>query len=162
MIYRISLVQLLAQGTGMIRIWLVKRKLKNISFSKSFLVQLIIGNYGLSVDQAQVQMGMWCLMAAPLIMSNDLRKMRPEFAEILLNRDAIKINQDPLGVQVNAKKRQFLFGFQFFHLKIHNSCIAKLGLHCSAVQLVNAVETHEIISRIGRGLSFQLEKQRFI
>ena len=162
MIYRISLVQLLAQGTGMIRIWLVKRKLKNISFSKSFLVQLIIGNYGLSVDQAQVQMGMWCLMAAPLIMSNDLRKMRPEFAEILLNRDAIKINQDPLGVQVNAKKRQFLFGFQFFHLKIHNSCIAKLGLHCSAVQLVNAVETHETISRIGPGLSFQLEKQRFI
>lgn len=63
---------------------------------------MIIGNYGLSVDQAQVQMGMWCLMSAPLIMSNDLRKMRPEFAEILLNRDAIKINQDPLGVQVNT------------------------------------------------------------
>ena len=58
------------------------------------------------MDQAKVQMGMWCLMSAPLIMSNDLRKMRPEFAEILLNRDAIKIDQDPLGVQATRILRQ--------------------------------------------------------
>jgi len=60
---------------------------------------LIIGNFGLSLDQAKVQMGMWCLFAAPLIMSNDLRNIRPEFREILLNREAIKIDQDPLGIQ---------------------------------------------------------------
>ena len=34
----------------------------------------------------------WCLV---------VRKMRPEFQEILLNREAIKINQDPLGMQVS-------------------------------------------------------------
>jgi len=60
---------------------------------------LIIGNFGLSLDQARVQMGMWCLFAAPLIMSNDLRNIRPEFKQILLNREAIKIDQDPLGIQ---------------------------------------------------------------
>jgi len=67
---------------------------------------LIIGNFGLSVDQSRVQMGMWCLLAAPLIMSNDLRKMRPEFQEILLNREAIKINQDPLGIQAKRILRK--------------------------------------------------------
>ncbi len=65
-------------------------------------MQLIIGNYGLSLDQARAQMGMWCMLAAPLIMSADLRTIRPEFKEILLNREAIKIDQDPLGVQVHT------------------------------------------------------------
>lgn len=60
---------------------------------------LIIGNFGLSFDQAQVQMAVWCVLAAPLIMSNDLRHIKPEFLGILSNSMAIKINQDPLGVQ---------------------------------------------------------------
>jgi len=60
---------------------------------------LIIGNYGLSLDQSKAQMAMWCMFAAPLIMSADLRSLRPEFKEILLNRNLIKLNQDPMGVQ---------------------------------------------------------------
>lgn len=60
---------------------------------------LIIGNFGLSYDQAQVQMAVWSVLAAPLIMSNDLRSIRPEFLQILSNSMAIKINQDPLGIQ---------------------------------------------------------------
>lgn len=60
---------------------------------------LIIGNYGLSLDQARVQMAIWAVLAAPLIMSNDLRTIRPEFVDILTNRDVIKINQDPMGIQ---------------------------------------------------------------
>lgn len=47
---------------------------------------LIIGNYGLSVDQSKTQMAIWAILAAPLIMSNDLHAVRPEFKEILLNR----------------------------------------------------------------------------
>ena len=60
---------------------------------------LIIGNYGLSLDQARVQMAIWSILAAPLIMSNDLRDIRPEFLDILSNPMAIRINQDPLGIQ---------------------------------------------------------------
>lgn len=60
---------------------------------------LIIGNFGLSHDQEQVQMAIWCILAAPLIMSNDLRNIKPESKEILLNKLAISVNQDPLGVQ---------------------------------------------------------------
>ncbi|KAK7872542.1 hypothetical protein R5R35_013777 [Gryllus longicercus] len=59
---------------------------------------LIIGNYGLSLDQSKTQMAVWAILAAPLIMSNDLRAVRPEFKEILLNREIIAINQDVLGI----------------------------------------------------------------
>ena len=44
-------------------------------------------------------MAVWCVLAAPLIMSNDLRHLKPEFLDILSNPLAIKVNQDPLGVQ---------------------------------------------------------------
>lgn len=47
---------------------------------------LIIGNFGLSIAQSQAQMAVWAILAAPLIMSNDLAAVRPEFKEILQNR----------------------------------------------------------------------------
>lgn len=58
---------------------------------------LIIGNFGLSRDQQRAQMAMWAIMAAPLLMSADLRKMDPYSKSILLNKDVIAINQDPMG-----------------------------------------------------------------
>ena len=61
--------------------------------------QLIIGDFSLSIDQAQPQMALWAVLASPLIMSNDLRTIRPEFQAILQNRNVIGINQDPLGHQ---------------------------------------------------------------
>lgn len=62
-------------------------------------LQLIIGNFGLSLDQARVQMAVWSVLAAPLLMSVELATIRPEFKEILLNKDIIKVDQDPLGKQ---------------------------------------------------------------
>lgn len=47
---------------------------------------LIIGNYGLSIDQSQTQMALWAILAAPLLMSTDLTNIRPEFKKILLNK----------------------------------------------------------------------------
>jgi hypothetical protein len=61
--------------------------------------QLIIGNYGLSWDQQRVQMGMWAMMASPLIMSNDLRDIDPKAAALLKNKQLIALNQDKLGKQ---------------------------------------------------------------
>ncbi|XP_078109722.1 alpha-N-acetylgalactosaminidase-like [Sander vitreus] len=60
---------------------------------------LIIGNFGLSVDQARSQMALWAIMAAPLIMSNDLRNLDNSARAILQNKMAIAINQDPMGIQ---------------------------------------------------------------
>ncbi len=60
---------------------------------------LIIGNFALSRDQSRVQMAVWSVLAAPLIMSNDLRDIGSEFVDILTNKNVIKINQDPIGHQ---------------------------------------------------------------
>lgn len=60
---------------------------------------LLIGNFGLSIDQSRTQMAIWAILAAPLLMSNDLKNIRPEFRDILNNRHAIAVNQDKLGIQ---------------------------------------------------------------
>ncbi|NXN94253.1 NAGAB acetylgalactosaminidase, partial [Rhinopomastus cyanomelas] len=60
---------------------------------------LIIGDFGLSDDESRSQMALWAVMAAPLLMSTDLRTISPSAKEILQNRLIIQINQDPLGIQ---------------------------------------------------------------
>ncbi|XP_051908061.1 alpha-N-acetylgalactosaminidase [Hippocampus zosterae] len=60
---------------------------------------LIIGDFGLSMEQSRSQMALWAIMAAPLFMSNDLRTINSGARSILQNKMAISINQDPLGLQ---------------------------------------------------------------
>ncbi|XP_075584605.1 alpha-N-acetylgalactosaminidase-like [Dermatophagoides farinae] len=62
---------------------------------------LIIGNNGLSYEQSKTQMAFWCMWSVPLLMSNDLRSIRPEMKEILLNKELIAIDQDPLGIMAS-------------------------------------------------------------
>ena len=59
---------------------------------------LEVGN-GMSVNQDRAHFTMWCMMAAPLILGNDVRTMSDETAAIVTDRDVIAIDQDPLGVQ---------------------------------------------------------------
>lgn len=72
---------------------------QNMSNVHSLLFQLLIGNYGLTISQSKAQMAIWAVLAAPLIMSNKLSSVRPEFKEILQNKEVIKVNQDALGIQ---------------------------------------------------------------
>ncbi|XP_077025145.1 alpha-N-acetylgalactosaminidase [Tamandua tetradactyla] len=60
---------------------------------------LLIGNFGLSFEEAQAQMALWTVLAAPLFMSTDLRTISAQAIDILQNPLMIKINQDPLGIQ---------------------------------------------------------------
>jgi alpha-galactosidase len=39
------------------------------------------------------------MMASPLMAGNDLRDMSKSTIQILTNREAIGVNQDPLGIQ---------------------------------------------------------------
>ena len=52
---------------------------------------------GITDAQAGLQMGAWAIFAAPLIMGNDVRNLTGTARSILLNKDVIAINQDPLG-----------------------------------------------------------------
>lgn len=79
--------------------------------------QLIIGNFALSLEQARAQMAIWSIWSAPLYMSNDLRKIDPQMKAVLLNRNLISIDQDPLGVfglMVNQTEESWVDKFQAF------------------------------------------------
>lgn len=68
-------------------------------------LQVVIGNFGLSHDQERAQMALWAIMASPVLVSADLRKMRASSKAILLNKYVIAVNQDPLGVQGRRVKQ---------------------------------------------------------
>jgi alpha-galactosidase len=60
---------------------------------------LEVGNGGLNASESRAHFSFWCLFAAPLMAGNDLRTMSKETIEILTNREAIAVDQDPLGMQ---------------------------------------------------------------
>jgi alpha-galactosidase len=59
---------------------------------------LEVGN-GMSVAEDRAHFSIWCMLAAPLMAGNDLHKMSEETKNILTNKEAIAINQDPLGIE---------------------------------------------------------------
>jgi len=66
---------------------------------------MIAGMQGLSETQNRSFFSLWCMMAAPLMAGNDLRKMTASTVHILTNLEAIGINQDPLGIQGRIVRR---------------------------------------------------------
>lgn len=60
---------------------------------------LEIGNGGMKTEEYRQHMTLWALLAAPLLAGNDLTKMTADDKSILMNRDVIAIDQDPLGKQ---------------------------------------------------------------
>jgi len=60
---------------------------------------LEVGNPGLSLIESRSQFSLWCVLAAPLVAGNDVRKMSNEIRDILTNKEVIAIDQDPLGKQ---------------------------------------------------------------
>lgn len=62
-------------------------------------MKLLIGNFALSFEQSKTQMALWAILAAPLLMSNKLSTVQPEFKKILQNIEIIRVNQDKLGIQ---------------------------------------------------------------
>lgn len=60
---------------------------------------LLLGTYGLSYDQSKAQLAIWACIAAPFLLSNDLRTIKPNIKALILNKAIIAIDQDPLGIQ---------------------------------------------------------------
>jgi len=60
---------------------------------------LEVGNPGLSFIESRAHFSLWCILAAPLMAGNDVRKMSDEVKTILTNNEVIAIDQDPLGKQ---------------------------------------------------------------
>jgi alpha-galactosidase len=60
---------------------------------------LEIGNGKMTEDEYRTHMSLWVLLAAPLIAGNDLSKMTEADKNLLMNKEAIAIDQDALGKQ---------------------------------------------------------------
>jgi len=59
---------------------------------------LEVGN-GMTESEDRAHFSIWCMLAAPLIAGNDLRKMSAATKEILTNKEAIAIDQDKAGME---------------------------------------------------------------
>ena len=58
---------------------------------------LEVGNGKLTLDEDRTHMGLWAMLAAPLLAGNNLTTLTPDVTAILLNREVIAIDQDALG-----------------------------------------------------------------
>ena len=89
-----------------------------------------LGGVGCTQTEYQTQMSMWCMMASPLAMTNDLRNVSEDDRRILLNPEIIAINQDPLGK--GAERKVMNENYQIFVRPLAN------GTH--AVALLNTCD----------------------
>ncbi len=75
---------------------------------------LEVGNGDLTHEENKAHFSLWCMMNAPLILGNDVRKFilpdgtvdkENKVYKILTNKEMIAINQDPLGIQCRRIKK---------------------------------------------------------
>ncbi len=59
---------------------------------------------GLNETEERTQFSMWAIMAAPLFLGNDVFHMPRYASEIIMNREVIAVDQDPLGIQGDVAK----------------------------------------------------------
>jgi alpha-galactosidase len=60
---------------------------------------LEVGNGKMKYNEYLTHMSLWAILAAPLLAGNDLSQMSAETKSILMSKDVIAIDQDPLGKQ---------------------------------------------------------------
>ena len=89
-----------------------------------------LGGKGCTYTEYQTQMSLWCMLSSPLALSNDLRNMNDEDRRILLNKEVIAINQDPLGRAAVRK----------VNLATHQIFVRELSGGRHAVALMNTAD----------------------
>ncbi|CAO3594580.1 unnamed protein product [Absidia cylindrospora] len=59
---------------------------------------LEVGNGKLTVDESRTHFSIWAAMKAPLILGHSLNDIPKELYDIVMNKNVINVNQDPLGL----------------------------------------------------------------
>lgn len=52
----------------------------------------------MTLDECRAQFSLWAIMAAPLLLGMDLRQVDDASLKVVLNREVIAVDQDPLGI----------------------------------------------------------------
>ena len=94
------------------------------------------GAKGCSIEEYRSQMSLWCLINAPLIASCDLRNMDDVIKKILTNREAIEINQDPLGKQAYRIFASNKIEYWLKPLSDGSVAIGVLNRHTQAAEII--------------------------
>lgn len=114
---------------------------------------LEVGNGNLTDDENRAHFSLWCMLAAPLILGNDLRKfIRPDGSvdkdnkvlKIISNKAAIAINQDKLGVQCRRIKSNGLCDVLVKPLE--NSEIAVCFLNKGPIEMEISCNMQDIVN----------------
>jgi len=83
---------------------------------------LEVGNGHMKYNEYLAHFSFWSLLAAPLMAGNDLRNMSDSIKNILLNPDAIAVNQDKAGIQ--GKKMYDDGDFEIWSKPLQNGDVA--------------------------------------
>lgn len=102
---------------------------------------LEVGN-GQTVNEDRAHFSMWCMLAAPLILGNDIRNMSQETKDIIMNKEVIAIDQDKAGIQ----------GLKF---------LAENGLEFWFKPLENEAWTFCILNRTTEPKEYTIDWQKF-
>ena len=61
------------------------------------MLEVGVGNF--TYNENEAHFALWCMMASPLLLGNDLRSMTDDVLKIIANKHLIAIDQDVLGKQ---------------------------------------------------------------
>ena len=105
---------------------------------------LEVGNGKLTLDENRAHMGMWAMLAAPLLAGNNLTQLTPEVTAVLINREVVAIDQDKLGKQAERV-------YQEGPIEIWSRPLADGGV---ALSVINFGEDENFV----RGISLHLKE----
>jgi hypothetical protein len=72
---------------------------------------MVLGMPGLTTEQNRLHMSLWAVSGAPIIIGADLTKLDADTSTILNDKEAVAIDQDPLGLQ-GFKVKEISFGLE--------------------------------------------------
>ncbi|MGN6552203.1 MAG: glycoside hydrolase family 27 protein [Verrucomicrobiota bacterium] len=121
---------------------------------------LVTGDQGLSAAEQQSHFALWCVMSAPLMLGNDPRAMSTAEKDLVLNREAIAVNQDPTEqgrrVQRNGQSEIWSKHLQDGRVAVvllnRATTNAPVTLAWSAVGLLEKVRVRDVFEQADLGL----------
>jgi alpha-galactosidase len=94
----------------------------------------LVPDEGMNAAQFQTQFSMWAMLAAPLMISDDMRTISKAALAALSNKQVIAIDQDPAGVQA-GEVATFGDGEVWFRPLVNGYAIALLNRSSQALAL---------------------------
>ena len=102
------------------------------------------GSPPLTLEEQRTQMAVWCTWGAPLIIGSDIRTISAEALDILKNKAAIAIDQDPLGVPARLVASA-PYGVHVWARDLYNGDVAVVMVNMGAKSATAAVLIGDLV-----------------